>query len=643
MTTSFRIDNNGNIRLPFERHQVQQIRAGIKSNIHIWRWVWFCSGEGGCQRSCGGFGDCIKECNHYSDQHNFNNPFDMHKCSVRILTEVSEIDTEFPVCMTIKGSHVLQNIIQETNALSRINLNREARDLAIKSHRADKCTTKEIKMKLLAPYNNALQNELEHLYNSQNFICDDIKLQQLIERDSLHARKQIGPWTNMNAPEDNPEHYYQLTLRDNLWLQQACNFGSFCFGINSKYDLNSDNAPILPLVVKDNAGFGTPIAFGVSNKENNYTIRLTVEAVQRNVPCNNNNCNHEYYYRELANNKGFMRIRKCAQLWQPFAMINKYRPTKRGLQPILRGVILCWFHIMQTLGERLKDLRIDDRYRYPIAMVFKIVGRSRSKKEALELGEAYRSFIKSLPLMEITKDLLCNNLYLNWISEEWINCFIDGGRMPSLNDIPGAKPMTTNNLTERMNKSVEGQRVGTQLINSFIERQCHFFLYKRGVTEKYPFRPMEMPARRISDVGTPKMHGAKPRKSNGFISDKENYIIDDDPMQLDNEIELLVLSETDETLTNNRKEQSGSLAPSIQRRVTAAICNCKRNISKNKLVQNSINVKSTNKDIARSELEKLFSEKRTNWKRCEFIKACLERSILLDDNIEQNKKIIYVV
>ncbi|CAG8737294.1 21790_t:CDS:2 [Gigaspora margarita] len=69
-------------------------------------------------------------------------------------------------------------------------------------------------------------------------------------------------------------------------------------------------------------------------------------------------------------------------------------------------------------------------------MAFKIVGRSRSKKEALELGEAYKSFIKSLSLIEITKDLLCNDLYSNWLSEEWINCFIDSGRMLSLNDIP---------------------------------------------------------------------------------------------------------------------------------------------------------------------------------------------------------------
>ncbi|CAG8808565.1 5743_t:CDS:1, partial [Racocetra persica] len=70
----------------------------------------------------------------------------------------------------------------------------------------------------------------------------------------------------------NSQHYYQLTLSDNLWLQQVYDFGSFCFGIDGKYDLNSDGAPILSLVVEDNAGYRTPIAFRLSNKENNHTI-----------------------------------------------------------------------------------------------------------------------------------------------------------------------------------------------------------------------------------------------------------------------------------------------------------------------------------------------------------------------------------
>ncbi|CAG8445319.1 26335_t:CDS:2, partial [Gigaspora rosea] len=163
------------------------------------------------------------------------------------------------------------------------------------------------------------------------------------------------------------------------------NFGFFCFGIDGKYDLNSDSAPIFSLVVEDSAEYGTPIAFGISNKENSHTIRIAVKVVQQNILCNSVDCSHEYYYEELSNSRGFARIQNqnCAPVWQPFAMIDKHRPSKQRLQPILRGLILCWFHIMQTF-----------------------VGRSRSKEEALELGELYQFFIKSLPITEIVKEFL---------------------------------------------------------------------------------------------------------------------------------------------------------------------------------------------------------------------------------------------
>ena len=43
-----------------------------------------------------------------------------------------------------------------------------------------------------------------------------------------------------------------------------------------------------------------------------------------------------------------------------------------------------------------------------------------------------------------------------------------------------------------------------------------FFPYDRKITEKDPFQPVEMPTRRISNVGAPKIHGAKPQKSAGL-------------------------------------------------------------------------------------------------------------------------------
>lgn len=484
------------------RTWVKEIHEGDRRDFQVWKWVWFCSGKSGCQHACGGIGTCIESCDNYGLKNNIKSDFDMHRCSVRVITKVmlSDVGTDLPVHMQISGAHVPPNVVHETTGPLRINLSREARDLAIISHRADKRTTKEVKMKLLAQHNGASENQLTQLYESQHSVCDEVKLRQLLERDGSRIRKQAGPWTivhemvtghlkamgavlhyqqpDLEASEDNPEHYYQLTLSDDLWLQQARDCGSFCFGIDGKYDLNSDGAPILTVVVEDQAGYGTPIAFGLSNKENNHTIRLAVQAVKQNIPCYDSVCEHPYQYIELENHKGFMRVRDCAPAWNPFAMIDKHRPTKRALQSIVRGVILCWFHAMQTLGDHLQELRIDDCYRYPIAIAFKIVGRSQSRETAQRLGKAYQTFIKSLPLNDTSIEYLSNDIFANWLCDEWINAFIDGGRLPLIDDGSNVKPMTTNNLTERMNKSVEGRRVGTQPVNSFIERLYGFTLIR---------------------------------------------------------------------------------------------------------------------------------------------------------------------
>ncbi|CAG8678284.1 19442_t:CDS:2, partial [Gigaspora rosea] len=220
---------------------------------------------------------------------------DLQVCAVYEVM-LTEVDSDHPVRMIIKGNHVPQNIIQQTTALSQINLSREAQDLVIKSRRANKRTPKEIKSKLLALHNGASQHELQNLYIHELVTCV-LKQKGVV----LHYQQP-----DTNAPEDRLERYYQLTLSDNLWLQQACNFGFFLFWHDGKYDLNSDGAPILSLVVEDSAGYGTLIAFGISNKENSHTIRIA----------------------ELSNGRGFARIRNCAPLWRLFAMIDKHRPSK---------------------------------------------------------------------------------------------------------------------------------------------------------------------------------------------------------------------------------------------------------------------------------------------------------------------------
>ncbi|CAG8690116.1 10605_t:CDS:2 [Cetraspora pellucida] len=116
-------------------------------------------------------------------------------------------------------------------------------------------------MKLLASHNDALPNELQKLYNNQRFMCDDVKLYQLLKRDDLYIRKNTELWTIVHELVTDPD----INVNED---------------IDRKYDLNSNSAPVLFLVVENYTGYETPIAFKVSNKENNHTIRLAVEAVK---------------------------------------------------------------------------------------------------------------------------------------------------------------------------------------------------------------------------------------------------------------------------------------------------------------------------------------------------------------------------
>ncbi|CAG8826410.1 305_t:CDS:2, partial [Gigaspora rosea] len=130
---------------------------------------------------------------------------------------------------------------------------------------------------------------------------------------------------DLSKSENSAEHYYQLTVSDEFWLCNGRDFGQACFGVDGKYDLNIDRAPVLTMVVENSARHGTSLAF-----ENNWSIRLAINAVKQN---NDPTCEHSWYYEDLPNNKGFRRIRNCInQVWNPYAMIDKHYPTKLGVE-----------------------------------------------------------------------------------------------------------------------------------------------------------------------------------------------------------------------------------------------------------------------------------------------------------------------
>ncbi|CAG8557010.1 17813_t:CDS:2 [Cetraspora pellucida] len=93
--------------------------------------------------------------------------------------------------------------------VARINLSLQSHDHAIAAHHAYRSTGAEIALKLLAPYNNMSATHLK-------YVCETDK--------------------------------------------------------NGKYDLNNEKAPVLSMVIKDEARYGSSLAFGLSEKENHHTI-----------------------------------------------------------------------------------------------------------------------------------------------------------------------------------------------------------------------------------------------------------------------------------------------------------------------------------------------------------------------------------
>ncbi|RIB23534.1 hypothetical protein C2G38_2242639 [Gigaspora rosea] len=379
------------------RKRVTKIMQGLAPDLTVWRWVLFCDGNSGCESACGGIGE------------------------LRIITKVmlSNVEEPFPMQLFIEGAHRSPYIPAVTEQKSkRINLSLETRDKAIAARHAHRSTGMELAMEILAPYNNLNENQLNYAHKNNKDLCIEQQLKRLVERDDNRLRDNIGPWTILDqlinselknqgkvlyyqryyssAPENSPECYYKLTVSDEMWLQQGRDCGYFCFGIDGKYDLNNEKVPVLAIVIEDQAGYGSLLAFGLSDKENHHTIKMAVQAVQANIP----------------------------------SMIDKHCPTQLTLQGLIRGTILCCFHIMAMLGEHLQTWKVDSSLRYPIALAFKIVGQSKLDEEAYIMEKEYEQFIYSLPLNDNTKNLLVSDLKTNWICDEWKQCFIDGGRAP---------------------------------------------------------------------------------------------------------------------------------------------------------------------------------------------------------------------
>jgi len=91
---------------------------------------------------------------------------------------------------------------------------------------------------------------------------------------------------------------------------------------------------------------------------------LALDAIKKNIPCNDECCEYKWHYEDLLFGNGFQRVCECQNNnWKPYIMIVKHRPSKLAIQNILHQPILCWFHIMKTFGENLNNWNIPVKFK----------------------------------------------------------------------------------------------------------------------------------------------------------------------------------------------------------------------------------------------------------------------------------------
>ena len=95
------------------------------------------------------------------------------------------------------------------------------------------------------------------------------------------------------------------------------------------------------------------------------------------------------------------------------------------------------------------------------------MGCCRTEESAIEMAKLYNEFIRTLPIEKTKKDKLIDDLSKNWMCTEWRLSFIDAGRIP--NNSTSGYPWTTNNFTERINRTIEAVYSGKQTPLTFIE------------------------------------------------------------------------------------------------------------------------------------------------------------------------------
>ncbi len=97
------------------------------------------------------------------------------------------------------------------------------------------------------------------------------------------------------------------------------------------------------------------------------------------------------------------------------------------------------------------------------------------------MNTLFNVFIDNLNLNDNSKKKIKEDIKTNWMCEKWCIQFINAERL-SINNEP---LWTTNNFTERMNRTIEATYSGKQTVLTFVERLYGVTLICENLVENY--------------------------------------------------------------------------------------------------------------------------------------------------------------
>ncbi|CAG2188261.1 unnamed protein product [Mytilus edulis] len=383
------------------------IKAGLDKDSVAVYWTIYCPGKGTCKRVCGGIGTCDEGCISQRKRH------DRHNCQVSVTAKIMLSDeTKWNVC--IRGSHTdsgseWSEPTGNRKILERVKDNiMVSRSYGLKPFEVFRRQIKDLKEPDMEtefkdtrtnPTDKRVVDFIKNTEKRHSFSSGQWTAVHHLAVNELRNSGQLLLYQKGNAEEaamDDIDRGYVLAVSNQSALLSARK-NQAVLGIDGKHGLQEDGAALMTAITQHKDGFGCPTSFTIMSRENSDNIFNALRAIKENVPCPDDECDQPFRYFELPNNQGYRRVTQCSmvQEYKPLVMIDKFEASANACQRLELTYVLCWFHLVKAVMEKLTHESVSLHDSYLIILGFKIVARAVSEERACERWQMFLQSVHS--------------------------------------------------------------------------------------------------------------------------------------------------------------------------------------------------------------------------------------------------------